>query len=91
MGSKTLVFRSSATVYGDPHTVPIKETFPLAATNPYGRSKLMIEEILRDLHVSDTTWDIALLPRGVKIVDLPLTPNRLWHLIQQATQTTKTS
>ena len=60
-GVKTLVFSSSATVYGDPHTVPIKETFPLSATNPYGRSKLMIEEILRDLHVSDTTWDIALL------------------------------
>lgn len=56
-----LVFSSSATVYGDPHTVPIKETFPLSATNPYGRSKLMIEEILRDLHVSDPVWNIALL------------------------------
>jgi UDP-glucose 4-epimerase len=58
---KNLVFSSSATVYGDPHTVPIKETFPLSATNPYGRSKLMIEEILRDLHVSDPAWNIALL------------------------------
>jgi UDP-glucose 4-epimerase len=58
---KNLVFSSSATVYGDPHTVPIKETFPLSATNPYGRSKLMIEEILRDLHVSDPVWNIALL------------------------------
>lgn len=58
---KTLVFSSSATVYGDPHTVPIKEDFPLHATNPYGRSKLMIEEILRDLYGSDPSWRIALL------------------------------
>ena len=60
-GVKSLVFSSSATVYGDPHTVPIKEDFPLHATNPYGRSKLMIEEILRDLAVSDAGWRIALL------------------------------
>lgn len=60
-GVKNLVFSSSATVYGDPHTVPIKEDFPLCATNPYGRTKLMIEEILRDLHVSDNEWNIALL------------------------------
>jgi UDP-glucose 4-epimerase len=58
---KTLVFSSSATVYGNPHAVPIKETFPLSATNPYGRSKLMIEEILRDLQAADPTWNIALL------------------------------
>jgi len=58
---KNLVFSSSATVYGDPHTVPITEDFPLSATNPYGRSKLMIEEILRDLYHSDSTWNIALL------------------------------
>ena len=45
-GVKTLVFSSSATVYGDPHTVPIREDFPLSATNPYGRSKLMIEQML---------------------------------------------
>jgi UDP-glucose 4-epimerase len=60
-GVKTLVFSSSATVYGDPHTVPIKEDFPLSATNPYGRSKLHIEEMLRDLFKSDNTWRIALL------------------------------
>jgi len=55
------VFSSSATVYGDPHSVPIKENFPLSATNPYGRSKLIIEEICRDLHISDSSWNIALL------------------------------
>ncbi len=47
-GLKTIVFSSSATVYGEPTTVPIREDFPLSATNPYGRTKLMIEEILRD-------------------------------------------
>ncbi|MBK1631322.1 UDP-glucose 4-epimerase GalE [Thiohalocapsa halophila] len=60
-GVKRLVFSSSATVYGDPASVPIREDFPLAATNPYGRTKLMIEEILRDLHAADAAWDIALL------------------------------
>jgi UDP-glucose 4-epimerase len=60
-GVKTLVFSSSATVYGDPHAVPIREDFPLSATNPYGRSKLMVEEILRDLAKSDQAWRIALL------------------------------
>ena len=60
-GVKDLVFSSSATVYGDPETVPIKEDFPLSATNPYGRTKLFIEEILRDLHVADGSWNIALL------------------------------
>lgn len=60
-GVKTLVFSSSATVYGDPATVPITEDFPLSATNPYGRSKLMIEEILRDVAVPDPSWSIALL------------------------------
>ncbi|AOL35806.1 MULTISPECIES: UDP-glucose 4-epimerase GalE [Geobacillus] len=58
---KKMVFSSSATVYGNPERVPIDETFPLQATNPYGRTKLMIEEILRDLYVSDRTWRIALL------------------------------
>jgi UDP-glucose 4-epimerase len=58
---KSIVFSSSATVYGDPHTVPIVEDFPLSATNPYGRTKLMIEEILHDLYISDKTWNIALL------------------------------
>lgn len=58
---KKLVFSSSATVYGDPSTVPITEDFPLSATNPYGRTKLMIEEILQDLYVADNEWDIAIL------------------------------
>lgn len=58
---KNIVFSSSATVYGDPQTVPIKEDFPLSATNPYGRSKLFIEEILRDVYVSDNEWKIVLL------------------------------
>jgi UDP-glucose 4-epimerase len=61
-GVKRIVFSSSATVYGDPHAVPIREDFPVGATtNPYGRSKYMIEEILRDLHISDTAWRIGLL------------------------------
>jgi UDP-glucose 4-epimerase len=58
---KSIIFSSSATVYGDPHTTPILEDFPLSATNPYGRSKLMVEEILRDLYVSDDKWKIVLL------------------------------
>ena len=58
---KNIVFSSSATVYGDPHTVPITEDFPLSPTNPYGRTKWMIEEILRDLHRTDELWNIALL------------------------------
>ena len=60
-GCKTFVFSSSATVYGDPDSVPIKEDFPLSATNPYGRSKLMIEDFLRDIYISDNSWSIALL------------------------------
>ena len=58
---KRLVFSSSATVYGNPSTVPITENFPLSATNPYGRTKLMIEDILRDLYISDNNWNIILL------------------------------
>ena len=58
---KNIVFSSSATVYGDPHKVPITEDFPLSATNPYGRTKLMIEEILRDLQRADNDWNVALL------------------------------
>lgn len=58
---KQLVFSSSATVYGDPESVPILEDFPLSATNAYGRSKLMIEEILRDLVRADPQWRVALL------------------------------
>jgi UDP-glucose 4-epimerase len=57
----TLVFSSSATVYGDPASVPIREEFPLSATNPYGRTKLMIEEILRDVAKADPAWRIGLL------------------------------
>lgn len=60
-GVKNLVFSSSATVYGDPASVPISEEFPLSATNPYGKTKLMIEDILRDLVVADKTWNIAIL------------------------------
>jgi UDP-glucose 4-epimerase len=60
-GVKSMVFSSSAAVYGAPDTVPIKEDFPVRPTNPYGRTKLMIEEILRDLHASDPAWRIILL------------------------------
>ena len=56
-----LIFSSSATVYGDPASVPIDETFPLSATNPYGRSKLIQEEIFRDLPASEANWKIVLL------------------------------
>ena len=58
---KKIVFSSSATVYGDPATVPIKEDFPLSTTNPYGSTKLMIENILTDLYKSDNEWSIILL------------------------------
>jgi UDP-glucose 4-epimerase len=60
-GIKTLVFSSSATVYGDPQRLPLIEDHPLSATNPYGRTKLMIEEILRDLHRSDASWRLGIL------------------------------
>ena len=61
-GVKNLVFSSSCTVYGEPKTVPITEDFPAGqAINPYGRSKAMIEDILRDLYVADSSWNIALL------------------------------
>jgi UDP-glucose 4-epimerase len=56
-----IVFSSSATVYGMSERMPISEDFPLYATNPYGRTKLMIEEILNDLYLSDNEWSIALL------------------------------
>ena len=62
----TLIFSSSATVYGDPHTTPITEDFPLSTTNPYGQSKLMVENILRDLKMADslsrnTFWQLGIL------------------------------
>lgn len=60
-GIKTLVFSSSATVYGDPEKLPLSEDHPLRTTNPYGQSKLVIEEILRDLYKSDPSWHIIIL------------------------------
>ena len=60
-GVKNLVFSSSATVYGAAKVIPINEEAPLSVTNPYGRTKLMIEDILRDLYKSDNSWNIALL------------------------------
>ena len=91
-GCKQIIFSSSATVYGDPHTIPIKEDFPLSATNPYGRSKLIIEEILRDLYVSDNSWKIVLLryfnpvgahPSGMIGEDPNGIPNNLMPFIAQ--------
>ncbi|GFK30119.1 UDP-glucose 4-epimerase [Streptococcus canis] len=58
---KNIIFSSSATVYGDPHKVPITEDFPLSVTNPYGRTKLMVEEILKDVYESDKSWNIVIL------------------------------
>ncbi len=60
-GVKALVFSSSATVYGDPQRLPLTEDHPLSATNPYGRSKLMIEDMLRDLYTSNPAWQLAIL------------------------------
>ena len=58
---KNIIFSSSATVYGDPHTVPILEDFPLSVTNPYGRTKLMTEEILTDIYKADVSWNVVIL------------------------------
>lgn len=91
-GCKKIVFSSSATVYGSPKTVPIKEDFPLSTTNPYGSTKLMIENILQDIFVSDNEWSIALLryfnPIGAhssgKLGENPNgIPNNLMPYIQQ--------
>lgn len=91
-GCRSIVFSSSATVYGDPHTVPIKEDFPLQATNPYGRTKLFVEEMLRDLSISDSAWKIALLryfnpvgahPSGLIGEDPNGIPNNLMPFISQ--------
>lgn len=60
-GVYNIIFSSSATVYGVPKTVPIKENFPLSATNPYGRTKLMTEEILQDVFTADSRWSVVLL------------------------------
>lgn len=59
--AKRIVFSSSATVYGSPETVPIREDFPLSTTNPYGETKLMIERILRDVWVADNEWSVSVL------------------------------
>jgi len=89
---KKIIFSSSATVYGDPLSVPIKENFPLSATNPYGRTKLFIEEILRDLYTSDNEFKIVLLryfnPVGAHISgtlgeDPNNIPNNLMPFISQ--------
>ncbi len=91
-GCKSIIFSSSATVYGNPHTTPIKEDFPLFATNPYGRSKLFIEEILKDLYISDSEWKVVLLryfnpvgahPSGSIGEDPSGTPNNLMPFITQ--------
>ena len=91
-GCKRLVFSSSATVYGNPEQVPITENMPLSATNPYGQSKLMIEEILRDIAVSDDEWEIALLryfnpvgahPSGLIGEDPSGIPNNLMPYVAQ--------
>lgn len=58
---KNIIFSSSATVYGNPHTVPITEDFPLSVTNPYGQTKLMTENILQDVYKADNEWNIVLL------------------------------
>lgn len=60
-GVKNIVFSSSATVYGSPESVPITEDFPLSATNPYGQTKLMIEQILKDFYAADNSYNVALL------------------------------
>eukprot|EP00741_Cyanophora_paradoxa_P021615 tig00000241_g20864.t1 len=86
-----LVFSSSATVYGDPPRLPIEESFPLSATNPYGRTKLMIEDMLRDLAKADARWRLCMLryfnPVGAhvsgRIGEDPEQPNNLMPYIQQ--------
>ena len=91
-GCKRIVFSSSATVYGSPKSVPIREDFPLSTTNPYGSTKLMIEGILKDIYTSDNEWSIALLryfnPIGAhksgKLGENPNgIPNNLMPYIQQ--------
>jgi UDP-glucose 4-epimerase len=91
-GCRTLVFSSSATVYGKPERLPITEDAALASTNPYGATKLMGEQILRDLETSDPRWKIALLryfnpvgahPSGMIGEDPRGTPNNLMPYITQ--------
>ena len=89
---KNLVFSSSATVYGDSKVIPIPEDAPLSATNPYGRTKLFIEYILKDLYKSDNSWNIAILryfnpigahPSGLIGEDPNGIPNNLMPYITQ--------
>ncbi|MDC5806317.1 UDP-glucose 4-epimerase GalE [Vibrio europaeus] len=89
---KTLVFSSSATVYGDPASVPIREDFPTSATNPYGRSKLMVEECLTDFQKANPDWSITLLryfnpvgshPSGELGEDPQGIPNNLMPFVSQ--------
>ncbi|WP_028771815.1 UDP-glucose 4-epimerase GalE [Shewanella waksmanii] len=89
---KNLVFSSSATVYGDPASLPITEDFPTSATNPYGQSKLMVEHILADLYQADNKWNIAILryfnpvgahPSGLIGEDPNDIPNNLMPFISQ--------
>ena len=92
-GVKSLLFSSSATVYGDPEVVPITESTPTGAvTNPYGRSKFMVEECLKDLYASDPSWSITLLryfnpvgahPSGLMGEDPQGIPNNLMPFIAQ--------
>ncbi len=91
-GVKSLVFSSSATVYGDPASVPITESFPTSATNPYGRSKLMVEECLTDFQKANPDWSITLLryfnpvgshPSGELGEDPQGIPNNLMPFISQ--------
>lgn len=92
-GCKNLVFSSSATVYGSPAQLPVAETAPLSALNPYGRSKLIIENILDDVYLSDGLWNIAVLryfnPVGAHSSGLNgespnNTPNNLFPIISEA-------
>lgn len=91
-GCKKLVFSSSATVYGQPKEVPCTEDFPICAMNPYGRTKLFIEEICRDVHRADPEWKIILLryfnpvgahPSGFIGEDPRGIPNNLMPFVQQ--------
>jgi len=91
-GVKALVFSSSATVYGEPQQLPLTEDHPLSATNPYGRTKLMIEEMLRDLHRSDSSWRFGILryfnpvgahPSGLIGEDPKGIPNNLMPFLAQ--------
>ncbi|MBI4740255.1 MAG: UDP-glucose 4-epimerase GalE [Betaproteobacteria bacterium] len=91
-GVRTLVFSSSATVYGDARRVPVREDFPLGATNPYGRCKLMVEEVLGDLAKAEAGWNLACLryfnPAGAHgsglIGEDPNgVPNNLMHFVAQ--------